>query len=162
MGNVLHTLIIRSGIRAFAGGAVLLVCACSKVTPPFLPLVCEVGLEPVTDCAGVATIERAELFLETSGRFKLIARYAACHAAEDTEIAGSFQTFAHANGADIELLAKSSSGGSAMGEQPRTIGLINLDTQSLKGRFTDTAAVIRSRGQVNSAPMLDMQCRKKN
>jgi hypothetical protein len=141
--------------------ALWFVCACTQVTAPFLPLICEVGLEAVKDCSGVHAIERAELNLETSGHFTLVGHYAACHQVEDVQIAGTYEVFLHDNGADVELLATTSTGGFVIQNQPRTIGLINLDTKTLEGRFTDTAALIRSRGQLKIAPALPMQCRKK-
>ena len=161
MDKVPRSLIIRGRAGLFICAVLWFACACTQVTAPFLPLVCEVGIVPVKGCSGVPSIERAQLNLETSGRFTLVGHYAACHQVEDVQIAGTYEVFLHDNGADVELLATVSTSGSVIQNQARTIGLINLDTQTLEGRFTDTAALIRSRGQLELAPALPMQCRKK-
>lgn len=132
--------------------------ACAKVQAPFLPTTCNVLQKTTTDCHGTPTLESGAVTLHTSGQFTLVGHYAACHQIENVEIHGRYQLFLHANGADIELLGISTNQGEVVGAQPRTIGIINLDTRTGRGRIIETAALIRSRGQLQTAPTLAIQC----
>lgn len=120
------------------------------------------SLETAQDCTAFPSLAEAKVKLSETGTFELTGRYDACYRIEDVRIEGTFEAFPHENGVDLELLARRSFGGDPQAQQlERTIGLINLNTETLAGRFTDTTALIRSRGQIKgSVPSLQMSCSK--
>jgi hypothetical protein len=109
---------------------------------------------------GVPTLVDGELHLLADGKFELNGRYDACYQVENIRISGTYLSAPHESGVDIELLAtRTQKTGSAAQDIARTIGLVNLDNETLQARFTDTAAVIRSRGQLaEPAPSVNMTC----
>ena len=155
-------LLTSRGLAAMA--ALAAAGACTTAPSPIPDLLCRVTVESAVpeDCTGVPSLADAELRLSKNGTFELTGRYEACYQVEDVRIEGTFQAAPHDNGVDLELLAKRTFGGDPEAlKLERTIGLINLDTQTLKARFTDTAALIRSRGQMmGSAPSVLMLCSK--
>ncbi len=145
--------------------AVILVVAGCATAPPVIPdLLCiaKAGAESSADCTGVPTLLGGELRLSRRGTFQLTGHYAACFQVEDLRIDGTFHAVPHDGGVDLELLAKRTRGGAPEARKlQRTIGLVNLDTKTLQARFTDTAALIRSRGQMKgAAPSVAMACSK--
>ena len=148
-----------------AAMAVIFATSAYATAPSPIPdLICRVTVEAEVpkECTGVPSLVEAELSLSKNGTFELNGRYEACHHAEDVRIEGTFQAAPHDNGVDFELLARRTVGGDPETTNlHRTIGLINLDLQTMKARFTDTAALIRSRGQMKgSAPSVLMVCSK--
>ena len=144
--------------------AIFAASACATAPSPVPDLICRVTVEAEVpkECTGVPSLVDAELRLSKNGTFELNGHYEACYQVEDVRIEGTFQAAPHDNGVDLELLAKRTFGGDPEAlHLERTIGLINLDIQTLKARFTDTAALIRSRGQMmGSAPSVPMVCSK--
>lgn len=111
-------------------------------------------------CSTVPSLSEGVLTLSADGRFSLNGRYDACYQVEDITFSGTYVADPHESGMDLELLATHQQTDEQR-TQPlsRTIGMVNVDTQSLKARFTDTAAVIRSRGQLSTvAPSVEMNC----
>ena len=151
-----------SGPAAMA--AISAASACSAAPSAIPDLICRVTVEAevAKDCTGVLSLVDAELRLSKNGTFELAGHYEACYQVEDVVTEGTFQAALHDNGVDLELLAKGTFGGDPEAlKLDRTIGLINLDIQTMKARFTDTAALIRSRGQMKgSAPSVPMVCSK--
>ena len=151
-----------SGLAAMA--AIFATSAYATAPSPIPDMICRVTVEAEApkDCTGVLSLVDAVLRLSKNGTFELTGRYEACYQVEDVRIEGTFQAAPHDNGVDLELLAKRTFGGDPEAlKLDRTIGLINLDIQTLKARFTDTAALIRSRGQMmGSAPSVPMVCSK--
>jgi len=109
---------------------------------------------------GVPTLVDGELQLLADGTFELDGRYNACYQVEDIRFSGTYLSQPHENGMDLELLAtRTRETGSDVQQITRTIGLVNLNSKTLQARFTDTAAVIRSRGQLTEpAPNVQMTC----
>jgi hypothetical protein len=132
------------------------------VSTAAVDLVCTVDkhAQADRDCSTVPSLSEGVLTLNADGSFDLRGRYEACYQVEDINLSGTYLADAHENGVDLELNAtKQQSNGERAHKLSRTIGLVNLDTQSLKARFTDTAAVIRSRGQLPTvAPNVEMIC----
>ncbi len=151
-----------SGPAAMA--AIFATSAYATAPSPIPDMICRVTVEAevAKDCTGVPSLVDGELRLSKNGTFELTGHYDACYQVEDVVTEGTFQAALHDNGVDLELLAKRTFGGGPEAlKLDRTIGLINLDMQTLKARFTDTAALIRSRGQMmGSAPSVPMVCSK--
>lgn len=148
--------------RCLATLAITVLCACGTSSPPIPDLICRMSTGAAEACSEVPTLAEAKIQLLESGTFELTGRYQACYRLEDVRIEGTFEAFPHENGVDLELLARRSSGGDPQAQRlERTIGLINLNTETWAGRFTDTTALIRSRGQIkDSVPSLQMSCSK--
>ena len=140
----------------------MLVSACATALPTGVELVCTVDERARSnrDCSSVPSLSGGVLTLGADGSFNLIGRYDACYQIEDVTFSGTYVSDAHETGMDLELLAAfEQTRGEDTQPLSRTIGLVNVDTQSLKARFTDTAAVIRSRGQLSTvAPSVEMNC----
>lgn len=142
-------------LLSFIGG-------CSADEHAIPDLSCEIRPVVGKDCTEVPSLVEGRIELHSKGTFNLDARYEACYRQEDADLEGTFLASSHENGVDLELLADRSSGGDPEAAQfSRTVGLINLNSETLEGRFTDTAMLIRGRGQViGPAPVLEMLCSK--
>lgn len=142
--------------------ALATVGSCTTSPPRQPDLVCQVASvkENARGCMSVPTLVDGELQLLADGTFELNGRYDACYQVEDIRISGTYQSVQHASGVDFELLATRTQIPDRDAQDiARTIGLVNLDSQTLQARFTDTAAVIRSRGQLaESPPSVNMTC----
>ena len=150
------------GLWILAMASILSGCATAPAAIP--DLVCEVapGVEKTGDCSGIPTLLGGKLRLSKRGTFELTGHYDGCYQIEEVRIVGTFQAAPHEGGVDLELLARRTEGGDPEARKlPRTIGLVNLDTRTLEARFTDTAALIRSHGQMpGPAPSVAMTCSK--
>lgn len=150
--------------RLTALAVAMLGSACATALPTGVDLVCTVDKQAQInrDCSSVPSLAEGVLTLSANGRFKLEGRYEACYHIENIQFSGTYISDIHAAGIDYELLSANELKNNQRTQSlSRTIGLLNLDTRSFEARFTDTAAVIRSRGQLSTvAPSVEMNCIK--
>ncbi len=136
--------------------------ACSE-TASTGNLVCQLSAKEKQTCSSVLSLESGVLRLnENKHRFVLEANYDACFQSETVKMTGDYQQQPHQSVFDMELLARHIEFKNNTVERfSRTIGLVTLNNTSLKGRFVDIWAVIRTHTQVvENLPNIEVSCRK--
>ncbi len=134
--------------------------ACSK-TSSTENLVCQLSAKNKQTCSSVLSLKSGVLrFNEQDHRFVLEANYDACFQSETLEITGDYKQQLHKSVFDMELLARHiKSKNNTVDLFSRTIGLITLNNISLKGRFVDIWAMIRTHTQVvENLPNIEVNC----
>lgn len=126
----------------------LLLSGCKQETYPFGNLNCQLETETPKICPDVPTLETGKLEVSSRGRFKLSGHYNACFHIEDVNISGKTKLHTLHNGYALELLGTQfEKTGGSLDKFPKTIGLINLNKENMKGRFVDFWAIIRGHGK---------------
>ena len=141
---------------------VLLSCSRPNTAENF---VCTLSTQDKQVCTSVLSLESGTLrLLKNNKRFELFAHYDACYQSRKVKITGIYQQQPHESVFDLELLAQKIEAKDEVIERfPRTIGLIALNNASLKGRFIDVWATIRTHTQtVENLPPVAVTCRKEN
>ena len=156
MRNSVQVSVVIIAISIFLSG-------CSK-TSSTGNLVCQLSAKEKQTCSSVLSLESGVLrFNEQEHRFVLEANYDACFQSETVKITGDYQQQPHESVFDMELLARHiESKNNTIERFSRTIGLVTLNNVSLKGRFIDIWAVIRTHTQaVDNLPNIEVSCSKK-
>jgi len=138
----------------------LLLPACAKKATTG-NLVCELSSKDKQVCSSVLSLESGVLRLnDNSKQFQLEAHYDACFQSTDVRVTGEFKQHPHKSVFDLELLAnKAELKGGSIDKFSRTIGLLTLNNNSLKGHFVDIWAMIRTHTQkVENLPTVDVSC----
>lgn len=141
----------------------LLLSACTKKVTTTGNLVCELSSKDKQVCSSVLSLESGVLRLnDKSKQFQLEAHYDACFQSTDVRVTGEFKQHPHKSVFDLELLAnKAELKGGSIDRFSRTIGLVTLNNNSLKGHFVDIWAMIRTHTQkVENLPNIDVSCRR--
>lgn len=134
--------------------------SCSK-TSSTGNLVCQLAAKEKQSCSSVLSLESGVLrFNEQEHHFVLEADYDACFQSETVKITGDYQQQPHKSVFDMELLARYIEFKNNTVERfPRTIGLVTLNNTSLKGRFVDIWAMIRTHTRVvENLPNIEVSC----
>ena len=156
----------RKNVRSFVRASVVMIAisiflvGCSK-TPSTGNLVCQLSAKEKQTCSSVLSLESGILrFNEQEHRFVLEAEYDACFQSETVKITGDYQQQPHKSVFDMELLAQHIESKNKTVERfSRTIGLVTLNNRSLKGRFIDIWAMIRTHTQVvENLPNVEVSC----
>ena len=156
MRNSVQVSVVIIAISIFLSG-------CSKASSTG-NLVCQLSAKEKQTCSSVLSLESGVLrFNEQEHRFVLEANYDACFQSETVKITGDYQQQPHESVFDMELLARHiESKNNTIERFSRTIGLVTLNNVSLKGRFIDIWAVIRTHTQaVDNLPNIEVSCSKK-
>lgn len=126
----------------------LLVSGCKQEAYPFGNLHCQLATKTQKECPGVPTLETGTLEISSHGKFVLNGRYNACFHIEDISISGKSRLYKLHNGYALELLGTQfEKTDGSVDKFPKTIGFINLNKESMKGRFVDLWAIIRGHGK---------------
>ena len=136
-------------------------CDSSKKQNTSRDLVCQLVAKENKTCSAVLSLDSGEIrFNQKNHSFVLTAHYNACFQVDDVVVSGEFISHSYASVFDLELLAKKTvAKNRATDNFPRTIGLVTLSKASLKGRFVDIWAVIRTHTQkVEDLPHIAVNC----
>lgn len=113
---------------------------------------------PARGCTATPSLLDGSLRLLPDGRFVLVGRYAACHAAAEMRIGGRYAASERAGGSDVVLLAEAAAGDAARADG-RRFGVLDLDAARREGRFVEAAAAIRADELSSAAPQgIAMRC----
>lgn len=136
-------------------------CDSSKKQAASVDLVCQLVANENKTCSAVLSLDSGEIrFNKENHSFVLTAHYNACFQVDDVVVSGEYKIHAYASVFDLELLAKKTvAKNKATDNFSRTIGLVTLNKESLKGRFVDIWAVIRTHTEnVEDFPLIAVNC----
>jgi hypothetical protein len=141
--------------------AVQMLTGCNKQSIPFEKLSCQLATTKKAKCSSGPTLERGALEIYRD-RFELKVRYDACFHIEDLRIRGRVDLYQHDHGYSIELLGtRFEKTDGSTNTFPRTVAFIHLDTDSLRGSFTDIWSVIRGQGRLSQIPtFIELSCQQ--
>lgn len=130
------------------GALLCLVSACNKSNDT-MPgdLQCSITAPSSQGCTAHLTLRSGSVEIDSNGTFEFVGTYQACFDRRTIEADGQYRSQTFPGGMNLELLAKTISGGNKDDTNfARTMGTINLELNSLKGVYTDLWAIMASRG----------------
>jgi hypothetical protein len=141
--------------------AVQILTGCNKQPLLFDKLSCQLAVTKKAKCSSGSTLDKGVLEISPD-HFELNVRYDACFHIEDLRIRGRVNLYQHDHEYLIELLGThfEKVNGSA-NTFPRTVAFIHLDTDSLRGSFTDILSVIKDQGRLSQIPtFIELSCKR--